>query len=158
MNYWQTIKQSLSWIAVAMILSSAANAQDVDLAGNKAIRMTTVAGATLVAEVSFTVPDNYHLQDNGIGTISDPAELFIEPVDGISLGKVIYKGISEEDRDNNSIGIFTDEFKVTMPVITAEQLKSGTYVLKGHLNYRACTEQNCLLPKTCEFSIHLSVM
>jgi hypothetical protein len=143
---------------MAMILSSAAKAQYVTEPDNEAIRMTTVAGATLVTEVSFTLPENYHLQQGCSGDGKDPAELFIEPVDGISLGKVMYKGISMEDRDKKTDRTISDEFKVTMPVITAEQLKSGTYVLKGHLNYRVCTEQNCHLPETCEFSIHLSVM
>ena len=158
MNYLHTIKQCTLWVAVAVILSAAANAQGVVHPGSEAIRMKTIAGATLVTEVSFTIPETWHMQNNSPDDEPGHTELFIEPVDGIRLGRVIYKAIRADYRGRNTGGIFADELKVTMPVITSAQLKSGLYELKAYLMYNACTEHQCLSTETYEFNVQISVM
>ncbi|NBT59075.1 hypothetical protein EBT16_09860 [bacterium] len=102
-------------------------------------------GRAVDALIPATVLKGHHIQANP-ATLPNliATELTMEPMEGLTIGKITYPKSKPWKLKTASTVIQTYEGEVTLKVnLTSAGLKPGNYEVKGSLRYQACDERNC---------------
>jgi hypothetical protein len=116
-------------------------------------------GQETLAVVSITVAEGYHVQAN---PASDeflvPLTLELDPIEGFVFGTPEYPaGVAYRlEGTDSDLMTYEGTFAVKIPITTA---MSGTFGMKGSVNFQACDSKRCLMPSSVpvEFKVVVGV-
>lgn len=117
-------------------------------------------GQSADVSIPATVLRGHHIQANP-ATLPNliATELFVEPMEGLAIGKMTYpKSKAWKLKTANTV-IQTYEGDVVLKInLASTGLKPGNYQVKGSLKYQACDERNCFFPTAAPVVIPVTVV
>ena len=89
-----------------------------------------------------------------------PTILKFEPIEKISLGKILYPApeLVKFDFSDEPIAVYEKEIIIRSTATITDDYPTGTTTIKGKVSYQACNDQNCFAPDEKEFAITLEVV
>lgn len=138
---------------------SSGNTGFIQLEGVNAMQLA--AGEEGRIKISFRIKDGYHIQANRINDENlIPAQLTFELREqGITPGEPVFpamKMLTIEGAENH-FWVFDEILEVEVPVKVDVNQNTGAYLMKGILQYQACDDGKCFLPRALEFDLVLTV-
>ena len=89
-----------------------------------------------------------------------PTNIDFKPLDKIKTGKITYPAGEQFALDfspKEKISVYTGDVVTQVPVVVAKDAATGTYSLKGELQYQACNNNSCFPPKNLPVEITVIV-
>ena len=122
---------------------------------NKVIK----AGEQQFLNALIYLENGYHVQAAKVADANlIPMKLSLESTAQITTGEPVFPPWKEKTYYGSTFQIYENTLKVTIPVKTVKGLNPGSYTLAGKVDYQACTETSCLLPRTEHFKFSVKVI
>jgi hypothetical protein len=88
-----------------------------------------------------------------------PAELNLEPVEGVAIGPVRYPAAEEKRFDWSPavLRVYRSSIRLETPVEIGTNTKAGSRVIRGRLQYQGCTPAACLMPAVQLIEVELDI-
>jgi hypothetical protein len=119
------------------------------------------AGSTVKAAVVAEIAPGYHINDH-VPSLDYliPTELKLEPAAPLALGATKYpKGPPQKFSFlDTPISVYQGKLVVGAEITVASGARSGTYTLKGSLDYQACNDRACLPPTSLPLTLSVKVV
>ena len=148
MNYYK--------IAICfMLLAFNSQAQDLVKFNETNLNKTT-EGNLITVILPFEILEGYHIQSVS-DTLDDviPTEIMFEDSNLYEI--VSYKYTKKHNEivvlNQYEHNVLTDEFEVTITLKLNEKSLNSNNKLSGQLYYQACTDRQCLFPRTLNFQV-----
>jgi len=123
--------------------------------------ITMISGTSRTVTVPFRIEYGYHIQAD---TVNDenliPAELMIESIEGMALGKPAYPDYREFQLKgtDQKLLVFDGELNIVVRISASGSVREGSYTLPGSLYYQACDSVRCLFPRKLDFNVTVNVI
>lgn len=108
--------------------------------------------------LTATIDDGWHIysQTQPPDAIAEPLQIQFQPNSAILLKGSVKEIGQRETKENREIGIKSYLYKSTVDFVQIIKLKSKSQtVLKGNIEFMACTSNQCLPPSSQPFLIQL---
>ncbi|MCU7550487.1 protein-disulfide reductase DsbD family protein [Chitinophagaceae bacterium LB-8] len=118
------------------------------------------AGKRSLIKVELEVKNGYHIQANKTkDEFIIPTTLEIKTYEGIRVERTVFPPANKFQLEgtNTYLDVYDGVFSIIITVQTNRNIQRQRHVLQAKLNYQACDNQRCLMPKTIEFSIQVEV-
>lgn len=132
----------------------------VRLASFSSASEVPVGGRFFIA-VSVDIEPGFHINSNKpFEELYRPTKISYKLQEGISFGKVVYPAgeAREFEFSEAELSVYENSIKIFADVTISDRIDPGEIVLTGFLEYQACNDQVCFLPKSREFNIPVKII
>lgn len=118
-------------------------------------------GGEGTVKVDVAIPADSHIQAHDTKEpFLVPAELTMEPAEGLSFEKVRYPPAEEAAFawSPSPLRLFHGTIRLEVPVIAAPDARPGPRTITGRFKYQGCTPVACLRPGSVEFEVSVRIL
>ncbi len=117
-----------------------------------------IADKTYEVHLTATIDDNWHLysQRQPEDAIAMPTAIKFTPNPLLIFTGIIKEIGKMEKHTDKTLGITQNQYSNKVDFVQVVKLKGKAKTnVSGDIQYQACTDENCLPPKTVQFSVSL---
>ena len=148
MNYYSII--------LCLVLGLFSNHTEQIVSFNEAGVSTSFKGQFVTVTIHFDILQGYHIQSES-ETLDDVIATEIVFEDSNSFEIISYEFTSKQNEtvilNEYTHNVITSAFEVTVTIKLNEKVSALNYELGGQLYYQACTDRQCLFPRTLNFEV-----
>lgn len=118
-------------------------------------------GGSFQVEIAIEIERGFHINSDRPGDkYLKATSLKLEPVRGLSFGRVIYpKAVSKSFKfSKKPLSVYEGRPVIRFSARALESLPPGRHAIKARLTVQACNDELCLMPSTIDIEIPFEVV